>query len=297
MEYPQENNIISHDQHGFVPGRSCMTQLLDVMDTWTATLDEGGNLEVIYMDFQQAFESVPHHRLMEKVSACGIRGRLHSWISNFLAHRTQPVVINGVHSKEGQVTSGIPQGSVLGPLLFVIYINDLPSAVKSCARIFADDTKLLSRADSESDTEALQRDLDELQEWSDKWLLRFHPQKCCVLKMGQKKRCHILHEQQRQRRGANQDTAEGNRGGKGYWSGDRQQAVLQGTHRSSYSEGKPGCRHHPEIFWLPDPQRVHPDVQKPGSSYSGVWRPHLKGLCAESEGVLWKIVCINNHGK
>ena len=88
------------------------------------------------------------------------------------------------------MTSGIPQGSVLGPLLFVIYINDLPSAVKSCARIFADDTKLLSRADSESDTEALQRDLDELQEWSDKWLLRFHPQKCCVLKMGQKKRRH-----------------------------------------------------------------------------------------------------------
>ena len=105
-------------------------------------------------------------------------------MNDFLSDRTQRVAVNGALSEEADVTSGIPQGSVLGPLLFVLYINDLPGEVQNDVRLFADDTKLFARSDTPERTESLQNDLDKLQEWSEKWLLRFHPDKCHVLKLG-----------------------------------------------------------------------------------------------------------------
>ena len=191
MEHLQENNIVTSEQHGFMSGRSCMTQLLESMDAWTEALDEHGSVDIIYTDFQKAFDSVPHSRLMEKISACGIKGKARGWIQDFLTNRTQRVVVNGSTSQEGAVTSGIPQGSVLGPILFVIYINDLPLSVKSQIKMFADDTKLYARVDKmeENGTNQgsadLQDDLDALMKWSDTWQLKFHPEKCCVLKLGQ----------------------------------------------------------------------------------------------------------------
>ena len=137
MDHLQENNIVTSEQHGFISGRSCMTQLLEAMDTWTEALDDHGSVDIIYTDFQKAFDSVPHGRLIEKVSACGIKGKAKTWIENFLRDRSQRVVVNGATSQEGAVTSGIPQGSVLGPILFVIYINDLPQTVKSQIKMFA----------------------------------------------------------------------------------------------------------------------------------------------------------------
>lgn len=187
MSHLKNNNLISEKQHGFVPGRSCVTQLLDVMDTGTQILDEGGSVDVIYMDFQKAFDSVPHHRLLVKVEAHGISGAVLTWIKDFLANRRQTVMVNSAESEDALVTSGIPQGSVLGPVLFVLYINDLPSVVTNQSRLFADDTKVFTRSDITGATESLQNDLTKLEEWSEQWQLKFHPQKCHVLKLGSKK--------------------------------------------------------------------------------------------------------------
>ncbi|KAK3771263.1 hypothetical protein RRG08_024342 [Elysia crispata] len=180
----QENNLICREQHGFTPGRSCVTQLLDTLDCWTEILDNGGSIDAIYMDFRKAYDSVPHRRLLHKVRAHGIQGSVLDWIDAFLSERKQRVYINGSQSQEGQVTSGIPQGSVLGPILFVIYINDLPNEVESEVRIFADDTKLFTQSNEQRDREILQADFDRLHQWSVAWLLNFHPEKCCTLKLG-----------------------------------------------------------------------------------------------------------------
>ena len=186
VEHLETNDLISKMQHGFVSGRSCVTQLIDVLDIWTQTIDEGGAIDAIYMDYQKAFDTVPHRRLISKVKAHGIAGNVLHWIKDFLSHRVQKVIINGTHSSEKAVTSGIPQGSVLGPLLFVLYINDLPSCVQSNIRLFADDTKIFTRSDLPGATDRLQDDLNQLQSWSQEWLLRFHPEKCHVLKLGNK---------------------------------------------------------------------------------------------------------------
>ena len=156
------------------------------MDTWTSILDDGGSVDIVYMDFQKAFDSVPHKRLISKIKAHGIRGKVISWIENFLTDRRQTVVVNTAESSEVPVTSGIHQGSVLGPVLFVLYINDLPAVVQNPLRLFADDTKVFIRSDQEGARESLQKDLTRLQDWFVKWLLKFHPQKYHVLKLGYK---------------------------------------------------------------------------------------------------------------
>ena len=182
----KDNNLICDQQHGFTSRRSCVTQLLDTLDCWTEILDRGESVDVVYMDFRKAFDSVPHRRLMRKVEAHGIRGRVYKWTQNFLTNRTQEVTVNGVTSAEAAVTSGIPQGSVLGPLLFIMYINDLPDHVENEVRIFADDTKIFKEVQRD-DKDSLQEDLDRLFDWSRDWLLSFHPEKCCFMRIGQSK--------------------------------------------------------------------------------------------------------------
>jgi hypothetical protein len=115
-------------------------------------------------------------RLVAKVQAHGISGRVLEWVSNFLSNRTQRVVVNGATSDSAKVSSGIPQGSVLGPILFVLYINDLPRHVQSSAALFADDTKVCARSDDASSRKTLQEDLDRLCQWSADWQLKFHPE-------------------------------------------------------------------------------------------------------------------------
>ena len=186
VQHLSKFNLISRDQHGFVKGRSCSTQLLEVLDAWTEALDDGGCVDVIYMDFQKAFDTVPHRRLIQKVSAHGIEGRLLGWLRDFLADREQRVVVNGTRSSIAKVTSGVPQGSVLGPVLFLLFINDLPKGISNFIKMFADDTKLFSMP-SAVDDDSLQTDLDLLQDWSTKWLMHFHPEKCKVMKLGRQR--------------------------------------------------------------------------------------------------------------
>ena len=154
------NNLISPDQHGFRSGRSCIMQLMESIHDWVDSLERKQPVDIVYLDYKKAFDSVPHERLY------GIRGNLLQWIKSFLTNRKQRVVINGKSSNLAPVISGIPQGSVLGPILFWIYVNDLPEMARSKLKLFADDTKLYKSTKDVADKEILQTDLNSLIGWS-----------------------------------------------------------------------------------------------------------------------------------
>lgn len=129
------------------------------MDEWTKVIEKGGEVHTIYMDFMKAFDTVPHRRLLGKLYSYGVRGKVLKWMESFLTGRRQRVMVNGTGSAWQDVISGIPQGSVLRPSFFVIYINDLPETVASSVWLFADDTKLYKSIEEAKDTEELQTDL------------------------------------------------------------------------------------------------------------------------------------------
>lgn len=135
------------------------------------------------LDFSKAFDTVPHRRLLGKLRFYGIKGPVLRWIGAFLADRVQGVVVEGRRSPEGRVLSGVPQGTVLGPLLFLLYINDLPSVVTSQVRLFADDCLMYRPIRSMEDQLALQRDLDSLGRWGDTWGMRFNTKKCNIMSL------------------------------------------------------------------------------------------------------------------
>ena len=184
VDYLESTGFYNHCQHGFVRGRSTLTNLLETLESWTRILDEGYGIDVIYLDYRKAFDTVPHTRLIEKVKAMGINGKLLSWLEQFLLDRAMRVQVNGSFSDWFKVLSGVPQGSVLGPLLFIIYVQDLPLWVTNSIMMFADDTKLWTRISKLEDSESLQQDLWKLAEWSKKWLLAFNPEKCKVMHIG-----------------------------------------------------------------------------------------------------------------
>ena len=139
---------------------------------------------MIYLDFQKAFDTVPHHRLLTKLKSYGIQGKLLGWINSFLTGREQRVVLNGTSSERAHVSSGIQQGSVLGPILFTICINDLPDILHNTSKLFADDTKIYSTVYTQEDQKSLQEDLYRLENWSNLWLLKFNKDKCKHLHLG-----------------------------------------------------------------------------------------------------------------
>ena len=178
-----KNNTISCHQHGFQEKCSCVSQLLECLQDWTLNLDDAIQTDIVYLDFAKAFDTVPHERLLIKLKKCGIRGYALQWIRNFLINRRQRVVLrNGVSSWQN-VLSGVPQGSILGPLLFLIYVNDMPDIVATTAKMFADDTKVYNKIKVIENCHELQDDLNNLSAWSYKWLLRFNETKCVVLKI------------------------------------------------------------------------------------------------------------------
>jgi len=184
IRFLEDRAVITAKQHGFVSGRSCLTNLLESFENWTEFLDEGHGVDIIYLDYRKAFDTVPHKRLLTKISQAGIGGKVLNWIRAFLTDREMRVMVNKQFSAWAPVISGVPQGSVLGPLLFLIYVNDLPDWIKNDMRMFADDTKIWSRIGGLTDCVRLQADLNQLHAWSDKWLLSFNPDKCKVMHVG-----------------------------------------------------------------------------------------------------------------
>lgn len=184
VSYLESNRLINDSQHGFRRGRSCLTNLLIFLDQVTRLVDDGNNLDVIYLDFAKAFDKVPHQRLLMKMKNIGIQGRLLDWVASWLSGRRQRVGIRGRYSEWRDVTSGVPQGSVLGPVLFLIFINDIDDGLFSHILKFADDTKIYSTVNNGADQEILQSDLTSLETWSKKWQMEFNTTKCKVLHVG-----------------------------------------------------------------------------------------------------------------
>ena len=179
-----DNNLLSNDQFGFCKGRSCVSQLLVTIKEWMSNLDKGIPTDSIYLDFSKAFDTVPHQRLLIKLEGYGISDHVLNWIRDFLTNRSQQISVNGAKSSSAPVTSGVPQGSVLGPVLFIYYINDLPSVTEGILKIFADDTKAYSTIQSDADSNKLQQCINDLTNWSEKWQLKFNSKKCKVLHIG-----------------------------------------------------------------------------------------------------------------
>ena len=167
ISFLKSNNILSDKQFGFRGGRSIVLQLLNVVDHWSKILDSGGTVDAIYCDFQKAFDTVSHDRLMHLLAFYGLPNPILSWIEDFLTDRLQHVSVNGTTSEQFHAPSGVPQGSVLGPVLFIIYINSMIlKAGNANIYLYADDLKLYREIKSEEDTELLQKDLDTLYDWS-----------------------------------------------------------------------------------------------------------------------------------
>ena len=174
----EENNILSDSQYGFRQKRSCETQLINVTNDFSLMLDRNQQCDAILLDFEKAFDKVPHSRLIHKLHSVGINDKTIQWITSFLRNRTQQVIIEGAKSDISNVTSGVPQGSVLGPTLFLIYINDISDGLESTIRLFADDTIIYRCIESQNDVTILQEDLHKLENWENKWLMSFNTSKC-----------------------------------------------------------------------------------------------------------------------
>ena len=173
-------------QHGFRKIRSCEKQLVTTVNEFSKALNDGKQLDTILLDFSKAFDKVDHYKLCLKLNHYGIRRKSLDWIRHFLTGRTQWVSINSISSSKIDVRSGVPQGTVLGPLLFLVYINDLPERIKSKIRLFADDSYLYRIIENPQDTAELQSDLNALIKWEKQWSMEFYPDKCKVLRITKK---------------------------------------------------------------------------------------------------------------
>lgn len=200
MKHWTRHNILNRNQHGFQNGRSCDTQLLGLVSDLSENLDNAEQTDLLILDFAKAFDKVDHHILGKRLYASGVRGSTHSWIEQFLTGRTQSVVLNGFTSSSRSVTSGVPQGSVLGPSLFLIFINGMTERISegTTIRLYADDTILYRKIHSSEDTKQLNHDLKQLEAWEGDARMEFNAGKCEKITVSRKRRPltgqYTLHE-------------------------------------------------------------------------------------------------------
>ena len=192
LEHILASNIVRHLdgqglmydlQHGFREKRLCETQLIMLVEDLARNAGLGKQTDLILLDFSKAFDKVNHSKLIWKLHNYGIRSNVLNWIVAFLGDRAQKVVVGGEESDTVPVTSGVPQGSVLGPILFLVYINDLPDKVTSQVRLFADDTAMYLTMEGAKNSSVLQQDLDRLSVWESDWDMEFNPSKCQVVQV------------------------------------------------------------------------------------------------------------------
>ena len=187
LNYLDKFNLLSILQHGFRFAHSCETQLLLTLHDITSMFDAKKQIDIAILDFSKAFDTVPHQKLLHKLKHLGIQGNVIKWIQSFLTNRDQSVIVEGETSKPITVKSGVPQGTVLGPLLFLCFINDLPDSVTSQVRLFADDCLLYRPISSAEDSIKLQEDLTQLEKWAKTWGMSFNANKCYILRVSRNK--------------------------------------------------------------------------------------------------------------
>ena len=187
-----KSNIIINEQHGFRNKLSTITQLINTTTDWANTLNNKGQTDIIFPNFSKAFYKISHKFILSKLHYYGIRYHTLSWIGDFLSSHTQTTVVNGVRSSYVEVTSGVPQGSVLGPILFLVYLNDINNAIKSQIKLFADDSFIYGNIHNQNDQVILQNDLDTISSWAERWLMELNINKCSVLSITLKRNSNFM---------------------------------------------------------------------------------------------------------
>ena len=183
MAHFSGNNLFAQNQFGFLPSRSTTLQMLSFMDTLTSAVEAGDEVDVIYTDLEKAFDKISHKKLLFKLERYGVHRMVIGWIGSYLSERGFQVRVGGDLSDSLPVTSGVPQGSVLGPLLFIIYINDIYTVCDNLF-LFADDTKIYRVISKEEDCSKLQVDVNNVMDWFNRWQMKVNMNKCCALHVG-----------------------------------------------------------------------------------------------------------------